>query len=288
MRARALALLAVLGLAACEGDPPPADVQASPSFSPEGGVLRLVGTGAMVPLAWELAGAFARSRTDLRIVVEPSVGSGGGVRAASDGAVDLGMVSRPVTDGERRRGLAVFPVARDVVVLAAHRAVPVDALATAEVLALVKGGQTSFPDGTAATVLLRDRQESANVALDRAVEGLDKARDEATRTRRWRVLYHDDSMGEALAATPGALGVFNLGAIITGRLPLKVLAIDGTAPSVAAVESGAWRATRELSFVAREDRVGRARGFLDFVATPEAHALIRACGYLPLANGATP
>ena len=57
--------------------------------------LLLAGTGTLVPLAMALARE-AALETGLQIRVEPSIGSEGGIAAASDGAVDLGLVSRPL------------------------------------------------------------------------------------------------------------------------------------------------------------------------------------------------
>ncbi len=279
------ALLLAAAAAACAGDPPPPPPGPPPSFQPDPGVFRAMGTGAMTPLAMELARAWNRAHPRLRVLVEPSVGSGGGARAALDGAVDLGMVSRPLSEEEQRRGLVAFPVARDAVVLAAHPALPVDGVSSAELVDMVAGRRGEFPDGTLVTVLLRERQESANVALERVVPALAAAREDACATRRWRVLYHDDAMGEALASTPGALGVFSMGVALSGRLPLKLLSIDGSAPSPAALADGTWRASRVLAFVARPDRAARVRAFLDFAASEAGRAVARAVGYVPLDGG---
>ncbi|MCS6901716.1 MAG: hypothetical protein RMJ98_18935, partial [Myxococcales bacterium] len=85
---RSAALFLLLVLFACEGDPaPPRGLHSNVVASPEEGVLRLMGTGAMAPLAHRLAELWRRSPAEasLRVVVEPSVGSGGGVRAVWDG-----------------------------------------------------------------------------------------------------------------------------------------------------------------------------------------------------------
>jgi phosphate transport system substrate-binding protein len=89
-------------------------------------------------------------------------------------------------------------------------------------------------------------------------------------------------MAEALAATPGALGVFSLGAIMINRLPLKWVALDGVSPSLATLANGRWRAIRDLAFVIRRERLALTQPFLKFLASPSALALMRENGYLPL------
>ena len=86
----------------------------------------------------------------------------------------------------------------------------------------------------------------------------------------------------SLAATPGALGVFSLGALLAHGPALKVLALDGRAPTTTALADGSWRATRDLSFVFRRDRAERTRPFLAFVTSEEGRRVTLASGYLPL------
>ncbi|HUS64387.1 MAG TPA: substrate-binding domain-containing protein [Kofleriaceae bacterium] len=277
------ALVALLVAGGCLGDgPPPPPTAAAEVAPPEADVLRTVGSGAMSPLVARLGARWAERGRSPRVVVEPSVGSRGGVLAAADGVVDFGLVSRPLDAEETRLGLVVVPVARDAVVLAAHPELRVDSIASAELRALYSGDQRLFSDGTPATLLLRDRKESANDALERLLPALRPLREAAYGDHRFRVLYHDNAMGEALAATPGAVGVFSLGVVVTSGLPLRVLAIDGLVPSVAALADGRWRATRELVFVVRPDRLERVRPFLDDLRSAEGQRLITASGYAPI------
>ena len=284
-------LSCMLGLAlvaACDGDPAPPPAGKPASFPPEPDVLRVVGTGAMTPLAAALATAHNATGPRLVVVVEPNVGSGGGVRAAADGAVDLGLVSRPLSVEERRLGLVVTPVARDAVVLAAHRRVPLESTTTAELLDLFRGHRAHFADGTPATVLLRERDESANAALDAVAPGFLALLDGLYPARRWRVVYHEDDMAEALATTRGAVGVLSLGGVVASGNTLKALALDGVTPSVVALRDGRWRATRDLAGVSRPDRAARVTPFLTFVSSEEGRRVAVASGYVPAGTAVRP
>ncbi|HME92358.1 MAG TPA: substrate-binding domain-containing protein [Myxococcaceae bacterium] len=277
--------LAALALIACATESPPQPTQAAQRevlFQPTPDRLEIAGSGAMTPLASELATAWRGKADELRAQVEPSIGSGAGVRAAAEGAVYLGMVSRPLNDAERQLGLRVIPIALDVVVLATHSKNPLEGLARSELKAIFSGDQRQLEDGTPITPLLRDPQESANEAIERVFPELSSLRLEAYRTGRFRVLYHDDAMGAALSLTPGALGVFSLGAIQSWKLPLKPVAVDQVVPSLAAAEEGRWKATRVLAFVARPERLERAKRFVDFARSSDGGQLIARSGYLPL------
>ena len=273
--------LSAFAAASCDDGPPPAPVAHDSHLAPEPGVLRLAGTGAMTSIAVEIARAWAASHRDRAVIVEPSVGSTGGVRAAADGAVDLGMIARPLSQREQNLGLVLLPIARDAVVIAAHPSVRIDALSAAELTEILWGRRASFADGSPLTMLLRDPDDTAHAALEAWIPALHEAREHAYRTRRFRVLSHDDAMAEALMVTPGAIGPFSLGAISSGKLPLKALGLDGVSPSVAAMQDGRWKATRGLSLVVRADRMARVRDLLSFIASAQGAALLREHGYLP-------
>ncbi len=278
-------LLSALGLAlqGCEGDPPPPENKLeAPTLQAEQGVLRLLGTGAMVPLARALAAAWHASPEGevWRVEIEPSVGSGGGVRAVRDGVVDLGMISRPLSLRERDLPLTVTPVARNAVVLAVHQASRTAGMSVAQIEQLY-AGEPVIVEGERLFLLLRDREESANVALERWIPSLKPLRERAYLERRARVLYHDEAMREALASTPGGVGVVDLGAVSAGGT-LKGLKIEGVEPSLGSLRDGRWKATRELSFVHRQDRTPRVEAFLRFARSARGRGIIEAQGCLPL------
>lgn len=269
-------------LAACTdpGPPPPAEHPETLPGSPD--EIVAVGTGSMTPLAERLAAAWAARGGSPKVVVEPSVGSGGGVRACADGAVDLGMVSRPLGEAERRLGLEVFPVARDAVVLAASERLPISGIGSAELTRLYRGEAVQLPDGRPLVLLLRDPDETANAVFERVYPGLRPLREEATRSRRLRVLFHDDAMGAALVSTLGGVGLHSLGGVVTSPYGLKALELDGVRPTVEAMAEGRWAPGRDLFFVARPERRGHVQPFLDFVGSPEGRRVVRESGYLPV------
>ncbi len=269
---RTLALL--LLFAACAGDPPPPPPStATAVLAPRPEVLA-AGTGAMTPLAMALAREVSAG-TGLRVRVEPSIGSGGGIAAARDGAVDLGLVARPLRP-EEAAGLERIDLARDAVVLAAAADFPLEDLSSEDLHRLYRGELRGL------TVLLRDEAESANAALESVHPGLADERRRAAATGRFRVLDHDDAMALALATTPRSVGVFSLAAV---RPPLRPLRIDGLTPSAESIARGSWRAVRTLGVVFRPERRDRVMPFLALATSERGRAMIRSLGYVPLETG---
>jgi phosphate transport system substrate-binding protein len=257
---------------------------APPPVATAGGAIVLMGTGAMTPMVRELAKTFrAESLEGRDALVEDSVGSSGGVRAAADGAIDIALVARPLTARERGLGLVILPVARSAVVVAAHQNVHRDGLSSGEYVDLVAGRRSEL-DGQTIAVLLRDRGESLNTTWERGLPALTLAREAAYEANRSRVLYYDEAMMEALGTTPSSIGLTDFSLVMALRSvgSIKPLALDGRAPSVDAILDGSWPYCRDLSFVylpSRRDRVGP---FVDFVRSERGRSLIRALHAAPL------
>ncbi len=266
---RTLALLVLS--AACAGEPPPPPPSTASAVLAPRPELLAAGTGALTPLAMALAHEVS-SGTGLRIRVEPSIGSGGGIAATRDGAIDLGLVSRPLRP-EEAAGLERVDLARDAVVLAAASDFPLDDLSSADVHRLYRGELRGL------TLLLRDEAESANAAFEATLPGLAGERRKSAASGRFRVLDHDDAMALALATTPRAVGVFSLAVV---RPPLRVLRVDGVAPTRDAVARGTWRAVRTLGVVFRPERRDRVVPFLALASSERGRTLIRSLGYLPV------
>ena len=249
-------------------------------------MLRIAGTGSMGPMMRALAAAFVPPDGGpgaLRPVVEDSIGTGGGVRAVADGVVDLGMISRSLSEAEERLGLVLFALGTDAVVIAANQDLPVEELSGALLRELFAGERRTLLDGTPVTLLLRDRAESANLALDAAIPGMAAARARGGGPGS-RVIYRDEAMAAALFGSRNAIGLSSLALLHEARMPLKLLRIDGRSPTVEALERGEWPMWRRLWLAARPDRLARVQPFLDFAGTARGRALIRAAGYLPAAQ----
>lgn len=242
--------------------------------------LVLAGSGANIPLMTKLAEAYRAEHPGIEIDVPKSIGSTGGIKAAAEGAVALGLSSRPLDVRESASGLRALPYARVAIVMAAHPGVPADGLSTEDLISIVRGTKTTWSNGQEIVVFMRQFDESNNTVLKEGVPGLAPVLDEAIRTQRWRILFHDHEMADALAKTPYSLGVSNVGNATAARL--KILALDGIAPTAANVEQGRYRLTNTLYIIQRSDLPPAVSAFLAFVRSPHGARLIKDTGYLPL------
>ncbi len=243
--------------------------------------IRIAGSGSNVPLTRKLAAAYRRTGPVESVVVHDSIGSTGGIRAASDGVIDIGLTSRPLAADETA-GLLVTGYARAAVVVAVRADSPDTSISTATLLEIYRGTRTTWPDGRPIVVIQRERGDSSHRSIARGLPGFDEANAVAWRTRRFALVYSDRAMEARLIRTRGGVGVADLGVISAQRLPLRGLGLDGVRPSPAAVASGTYPFFKDLRFVHRRPISPAVASFLSFAASPAGRAVIRDAGYLPL------
>lgn len=253
-----------------------------PTAAAEPSSLIFAGGGSGVPIVRLLAEAFARARPDVRIDVPASIGTSGGIRAAADGAITVGLIARPLRDTEKGLGLTALTYARTAVVIGAHPRVADNNITVAELVEVYRGKKTRWRDGQEIIVLTREPGDSVIEVLQERVPGFSEAYAESQRTKRWTTLYSAQQMNEVLARTPYAIGVSDMGVITSERWPIKVLNYNGVYPLPQYVTNGRYPLVKILAFVFRREGLPTgARAFMDFVRSKDGTRILRASGYLP-------
>jgi phosphate transport system substrate-binding protein len=243
-------------------------------------LLDVAGSGSNLPITHALAAAYRAPLLE-RPAIHDSIGSGGGVRALLDGAIELAIVSRPLAPTERELGLVETPYARVPVMFAVNASVTDIGLEPEDVLAVFSGERTTWSDGTPIVVLMRERGDSSHRAVASGLPGFAEVSERAWDSGHFRVLYHDDDMREAIAVTPGAIGLYGQGSLPPGS-PIRALRVSGVEPTLDAMATGAYPFAKDLLFVSRGPPRGAAGSFVAFAQSPEGREVVRTMGGLAL------
>ncbi len=249
---------------------------------PASETLVFAGCDSNIPLTRLLARAFTQTHPEVRIQLR-TVGSTNGVALTAAGVIQIGLVSRPLRDAEDGRGLTFLPYARTAVVIGADPDIPDTTLTAAELLSFYRGTKITWNSGREVAFLTREEGDSSVASLKQAMPGFAEAYAAGANTSHWTILYSEPTMHEALLTRRFALGLSDLGTTTLERLPIKVLAIDGIAPTIENITTGRYPFVKTLGFVWREDTLpASARAFVKFVQSDDGAGLLRAHGYLPI------
>jgi phosphate transport system substrate-binding protein len=244
--------------------------------------LTLAGSGTNLPIARVLAAAFEKKHPGIHIEVPASIGSTSGIRAAAEGAVAIGLISRPLKESEKRLGLEVVTYARTPLVIGVHPSVAVESITSAEIIDIYRGKKGSWKDGREIIVLTREPGDSTIEVMCKGVPGFKEVYDESQKAKRWTTLLKDLEMNETLAKTPHAIGFSDLGALTLERHRIKPLKVNGVAPTLKNAENGTYPLVKPLMFVFHREKLPpAAREFLAFTRSKDGAKIMRASGYLP-------
>lgn len=240
----------------------------------------IAGSGSNLPVTRALATAWSLHGAPPP-VVHTSVGSGGGMRALADGAIDIALVSRPLNARERTGELTAIPYARAPVAFAVHAGVSERDIDATGVLDIYAGRRTTWSDGTPIVVLQRERGDSSHAAAVKVIPGFSEVDEEAYVARRWRVIYDDVGMQEAIASTEGSIGLVGSGTMPVD-LPIRGLTFSGVEATADEVVAGRYPLHKDLAFVTRTPPDDRATAFFRFVYSADGRQVVLDHGCAPL------
>jgi phosphate transport system substrate-binding protein len=242
--------------------------------------LVLAGSGSNLPVTRALAAAYA-AKGKAPPVVHGSIGSGGGLRALLDGATDIALISRPLTPKERGAGVVAVPYARAPVMIAVHSSVPETKIDRRWLVEIFDGRRTTWSDGSPIVVLQRERGDSSHAAVAQVIPELALVDEAAYQARRWRVIYDDVGMEDAIASTEGSIGLMGSGSLPADR-PIRALAFEEVEPTLEALADGRYPLFKDLSFVTIGSPDQRVAELLRFAFSAEGRAVITAHGCAPI------
>lgn len=245
--------------------------------------VRIAGTGSAVGTMRLLADAFHATGTPIRVSVLPAIGSGGGIKAVLAGAAEIAVISRPVTVEEQARGASAMEYARTPFVFATWPGNPIDGVTVAELADLYAGKRTQWATRTPVRLVLRP---AADIDTE-LVTGLSPALRDAVASagKRPGMIVADTDIDAAnmIERTEGAFGVTALALVLSERRNIKVLKLEGVAPSAKSLADGRYRLQKHVYLVTVPRSGPGAREFVAFVQSRTGRAILERTGHVPTA-----
>jgi phosphate transport system substrate-binding protein len=245
-------------------------------------VLRIGGTGTSLGTMKVLADAFQKSHPTIKVVVMPSIGSGGAIRAVPKGSLAVGLISRALTVEEKQTGLSATEYAKTPFVPVVQSDITITDVATADLEKMYRGETQTWPNGERIRLVVRPQADADTTLLRTISPGMDKAVDIAwSRDGMLRATTDQDNT-DMLEKTPGAFGFSTLTQMVTEKSRLKMLSLNGIQPSLSALAQGSYPLAKTLSILTVKDPSPPVRMFRDFVLSSEGRAILEKTGNIPV------
>jgi phosphate transport system substrate-binding protein len=253
---RLVALLALLGQTACA-----ARLPATPT------TLRVAGSTSMTPALRELAEAYSRQHPNVTVEVRGG-DSAIGMEELARGEAALAAVSwRP--DSPPPADLHATPVARDALALIVHPYNQTPGLTLLQARALYRGEILDWrtlggPEGEPVMVS-REDGSGTRAAFEAAAMGSDRV------TLDSLIMPDSQAVVDYVATHRLAVGYVSMAALDER---VRVVPVEDSRPTPAALRSGAYHLVRTLYLVAPAPPSAVAQSFLDFTLSPAGQAII--------------
>jgi phosphate transport system substrate-binding protein len=245
-------------------------------------VLQVGGTGGALATMRLLSLSFEKENPGVDVRVLPSMGSTGAIRAVSRGALHVGLLSRPLKDEERATGLVLMTYAKTPFVVVTHSGVDVKAVTTDDLVKILSGERTTWPNGKRIRLILRPETDSDTEYLRGISPLVASALEKAFLRPGMLIAMTDQECLDMIERTPGAIGVSSLAQVVSEERRVNVLAYDGRSPTVHGRASGSYRPMKQFSIVTRADPDPLAEKFISFVLSEKGRKILESAGSIPL------
>lgn len=241
--------------------------------------IRLGGTGGALGAMKLLAKEFKKARPGDTVIVLPSMGSGGGIKAVLSGALDMGLSSRPLTDAEQGHGLVGREYARTPLVIAVAKKSGVSGLTIQQVADIYAGKTRTWPDGTPVRLVMRPAAEFDTTLLKSMSADMNRAVQDALSRKGMIEAVTDQDSADAIEKIPGALGTTTLAQIISEKRALKKLSLSGVDPGPKTIADGTYPYFKTFYLITGPNPSPLARQFITFILSARGREILTGSGH---------
>jgi phosphate transport system substrate-binding protein len=253
-------------------------LQASAAGADE--VIRVGGSGSVLGVMKLLGAAYEKGHPGRRVQIFPSLGSVGGIKALSQGALDLALSCRPLPPESIPLGLVSTGFGRTAVVFITHRDITKKDLSTRELVEILRGTRESWPDGRPIRLVLRPEIDTATTTVQ-AISPDSKLALSAARSRPSTILAITDQESLSIVASlPGSLGTATLTQVHTEKRQVHLMSFNGTVAGNRSLADGSYPLSIPLFLVAGPASSPASRDFVRFVLSAAGRRILSQNGTL--------
>jgi phosphate transport system substrate-binding protein len=253
-----------------------AAVPAAPTPERLSGTYTASGGGGALPAVQALTARFKALNPDVDWIVAES-GSNSAIKLVVANAIDVGFVSRALTDAEKQQvtGIGIGFGGTAVVVNAANQ---VSNFSLEQLSEIYTGEITNWLDLGGLEPTIRPYIREASAATRQTFEAFVFGTSVPSYGKNVTQTMEFEAMFTALNSFRGAIGIASSGPRTAGDTRVKILKIDGVAPTQENITSGAYKMVRPLAVIYSNtaELKPAIRAFFEFVKSPEGQRIAAA------------
>jgi phosphate transport system substrate-binding protein len=240
--------------------------------------IRINGSGTCLEMIKPLMAAYSKNNRNISFQMEKPLGSSGAIKALLAGAIDIAIVSRPFKPEEIAQGGKLRIYGKTPLAIVVEKKVPLKTISTQALEDIYSGQTKRWPDGETIRVILRPKEDADTKILKSLSPGMTEAVIKAQSRRGMMIAVTDPESDEAVSRTIGGIGTSGLPGIIAGKLPLKIITLNGVAPSRENLANGKYPLSKDVSFATTDKLPDAAAKFIDFIYSNKGRSIAEKAG----------
>lgn len=242
--------------------------------------IRIGGTGTDLAAMKLLGQAFQKEYPDIAIIVYPSLGSTGGIKALLGGDLDIAVSSLDLTAAQQSQGLVAIEYGRTPFVFVTHKKNTVFQITLKQVSDIYNGQATIWPDETPIRLILRPAGEESTKILQAMSKEMRRAVQKAHTRSGLNIAINDQENADLIERLPGSFGTSALCQLISEKRVLNVLPLKGVKPNLKTLADGTYPYFMDLSLITGPRSSQTVRQFVDFVLSSSGQSILTKTGHL--------
>jgi len=243
----------------------------------------IAGSGGMIPLLTALGAAHMMKYPQDVIKVSPnSLTQSGGILAAKNGAVDIGMSARKLEARELSYSIDAYHIANVAAAVAVHGNVEVTNITSKQLCAIYSGKITNWRElgghDAGIVVITRPDSDSTKQAFRSAIPCFSKIRE----TPYAISMFTSSAMLAVLNRTSDSIGIIDSIALEQSQGKARQIKLDRKTASAEEIASGHWPIIKRYTLVIGKKRNKAVDRFMRFIKSREGAVLIKRHNGIPV------
>jgi phosphate transport system substrate-binding protein len=252
-------------------------VPAAPTPEPLTGTYTASGGGGALPAVQALTARFKELHPGVTFIVSES-GSNSALKLVLSETIDVGFVSRALTDAEKQ-SVTGIPIGFSGTAVIVNSANPVGNLSREQLRQIYSGEIMSWVDLGGTEPMIRPYIREPNAATRQNFESYVWGTGVVPTYGKTVIQQTEvEAMLAAVNSFRGAIGIASAGSRTSADARVKTVKIDGVAPTQENLANGTYKIVRPLAVI-YSNAVGlkpAVRAFFDFVKSPEGQRVAAA------------
>ena len=236
------------------------------------------GSGSALDMMKPMIAAYQKNTKHVKITMEKPLGSSGAVKALLAGVLDFVLSSKPLKPEEVAKGAQLQVYGRTPLILITEKNVRKGNLTTSELEDIYSGKSTVWPKGDAIRLVLRPHEDVDSKILSNLSPGMENAINAARARPGMTVAVTDPEAYSIVAKTPGGFGATGMTSVITEKLPVASLTLNGVPASPQTLANGTYPLSKEISIVTTPRTPPAAHKLINFMISPQGRAIAAKTG----------